>query len=125
MEFGAALVEAIGKAQGWLLTNEQLGVLENLAFGQERVGVKQWQWSSPVELNVDFLGEELMQATVHQYSEMDMASLLSKIEQYPQGTEFQLNVSGLQDKVAAATARIEDAAATYGLQIEEPTPRDP
>ncbi len=124
MEFGAALVEAIGKAQGWLLTNDQIRALEDLAFGQERESVKQWQWSSPVELDVNFLGEGLMQATVHQYSEMDMASLLSKIEQYPAGTEFQLNVSGPQDKVAAATARIEDAAATYGVQIEEPTPSD-
>lgn len=119
MEFGGALVEALGRGQGWLLTNEQIGALENLAFGQERENVKQWQWSSPIDLDVNFFGEDYMQATVHQYSEMDMASLLGKIEQYPQGTEFRLNVSGPQDKVAAATAAIEDAAANRGLQIEE------
>lgn len=118
-EFGAALVEAIGKAQGWLLTNEQIGALENLAFGQERENVKQWQWSSPIDLDVNFFGEDYMQATVRQYSEMDMASLLGKIEQYPQGTEFRLSVSGPQDKAAEATAAIENAAANRGLQIEE------
>lgn len=124
MEFGGALVEALGRAQGWLLTNDQIGALENLAFGQERQNVKQWQWSSPVELDVNFFDERLMQATVHQYSETDMASLLSKIKQYPAGTEFRLSISGPPDKVAAAGTAIEDAAANHGLRIEQPAPSD-
>src|ERR1700731_4638067 len=39
--FQFGLVEAIGKAQAWLLSEEQITELENLTLGQERDNVKQ------------------------------------------------------------------------------------
>lgn len=117
MELEGGLIEALGTAQAWLLTNDQVGALANLTSGQERANVKRWHWSSPVDLDVAFFRGQ-MQATVHQYSATGMASLLSKLEQYPAETEFLLNISGPQDKVGRTVTALDDAASEHGLQIE-------
>ena len=121
MSFQYGLVEAIGKAQAWLLTNEEITALENLTLGQERDNVKQWHWSSPIDLNVSFFSDH-MQATVNnQYTATDLRSLQSKIGQYPSGTKFWLNIFGSPDRVTPVLAAINDVAAEHGLQIERQT----
>jgi hypothetical protein len=124
MGFQFGLVEAIGRAQAWLVTDEQITELENLTLGQERDNVKRWHWSSPVELNVNFFGEKL-QATVAQYSEADLASLQAKLGQYPAGTKFWLNIFGPPDRVASVLAAIDNMAAEYGFEINSPSAANP
>lgn len=124
MGFQFGLVEAIGRAQAWLVTDEQITELENLTLGQERDNVKQWHWSSPVELNVNFFGDQI-QGTVAQYSEADLASLQAKLGQYPVGTKFWLNIFGPPDRVASVLAAIDDMAAEYGFEIDSPPAANP
>ena len=58
--FQFGLVEAIGKAPAWFLTNDEITELENLTLGQERDNVKQWHWTSTVNVNVNFVGQQFM-----------------------------------------------------------------
>jgi hypothetical protein len=118
--FQFGLVEAIGTAQAWLLTNEQITDLENLTFGQERDNVKRWHWSSPVDLNISFF-EEQVQATINsQYTATDLASLRSKLAQYPSGTKFILNIFGSPERVAPVLSVLDEIAEDHGLQVEKP-----
>lgn len=118
--FQFGIVEAIGKAQAWLLTNEEITDLEHLTLGQERDNVKRWHWSSPVDLNISFFGERV-QATINsQYTAMDLVSLRSKLAQYPSGTKFWLNIFGPPDRVAPVLATINDMAADHGFQVDSP-----
>jgi hypothetical protein len=119
-EFG--LVEAIGRAQAWLLTNEQITDLENLALGQERDNVKRWHWSSPVDLNISFFGEQIQAIINSQYTATDLAFLRSKLAQYPSGTKFWLNIFGSHERVAPVLNAINDVAAEHGLQVDSPQP---
>jgi hypothetical protein len=52
--FQYGLVEAIGRAQAWVLTDDEVTALENLTLGQERDNVKQWHMKLPVDLNITF-----------------------------------------------------------------------
>jgi HEAT repeat protein len=121
--FQYGLVESIGRAEAWLLTNEQIIDLENMALGQVRDNVKEWHWNSPVHLNISLFGEGI-QASIDQYSVNDLASLRDKLAQYPRGTKFRLNVSSSPERVASALAAIDDVVAEHGLQIEGPGPTD-
>jgi HEAT repeat protein len=121
--FQYGLVESIGRAQAWLLNNEQIVDLENMTLGQERENVKQWHWNSPVRLNMTLLGEHI-QASIGQYSANDLASLRDKLAQYPTGTKFRLNVFSSPEQTASALAAINDVVAEHGLQIEGPEPTD-
>jgi hypothetical protein len=117
--FQFGLVEAIGKAQAWLLTNEKITELENLTLGQERDNVKQWHWSSPVNLTVSFFGEKMV-ANINQYSATDLTSLKTKLAQYPSGTKFWLNILGSPERVAPVRAAITDIAEEHGFDLAEP-----
>jgi hypothetical protein len=117
--FQFGLVEAIGKAQAWLLTNEQLTDLENLTLGQERDNVKQWHWSSPVNLQVNFFGDQ-MQASIGQYSVQSIEATRSKLSQYPKGTKFSLSIFGSPNQMNSTLDAINDMAGQYGLQIDRP-----
>jgi hypothetical protein len=118
MGFQYGLVEALGKAQAWLLTNEEITALENLTLGQERDNVRQWHWSSPVSLNVSFFREQMQASINNQYNAADVASLRTKLAQYPSGTRFLLTISGPPDLVTPALAVINDLAAEHGLQVQ-------
>jgi hypothetical protein len=118
MGFQFGLVEAIGKAQAWLLTNEEITALENLTLGQERDNVKQWHWSSPVDLNISFFGDQLQASINNQYNSADFSFLRSKLAQYPSGTIFRLSISGPPDLVTPALAAINDLAAEHGLHVQ-------
>jgi len=121
LSFQFGLVEAIGKAQAWLLTNEEITALESLTLGQERDNVKQWHWTSPVDLNISFFGDQI-QAVINQYSATDLAFLRGKLAQYPTGTKFWLNIFGPPDRVAPVLAAINDIAAEHGFQVDSPQP---
>jgi hypothetical protein len=117
--FQFGLVEAIGRAQAWLLTNEEITELESLTLGQERDNVKQWHWSSPVDLDVTFFGDKIL-ASVHQYVETDLNSLRSKLAQYPRGTKFLLNISNSPSRVDPVLTVVNEVAAEHGFQLEVP-----
>ena len=119
--FQFGLVEAIGKAQAWLLTDEQITELENLTLGQERDNVKQWHWKSPGDLSVTLVGNQMV-ASINQYSALDVSFLKAKLAQYPRGTTFQLNIYGPPDRVAPVRAAIAEAAAEHGLDVTEVQP---
>jgi hypothetical protein len=121
VSFQFGLVEAIGKAQAWLLTNEEITELENLTLGQERDNVKQWHWTSPVNLSVSFFGEKIM-ASINQYSAADLTSLKAKLAQYPAGTKFWLNILGSPDRVAPVRAAIFDVASEHRFDVAQPEP---
>jgi hypothetical protein len=121
LSFQFGLVEAIGKAQAWLLTNEEITALESLTLGQERDNVKQWHWGSPVDVNISFFGDQI-QAIIGQYSATDLASLRGKLAQYPTGTKFWLNIFGPPDRVAPVLTVISDLAAEHGFLVDSPQP---
>jgi hypothetical protein len=117
MSFQFGLVEAIGHGQAWLLSNEEITALEGLTLGQERNNVKQWHWTSPVDLNVSYFRDRFL-ATVGQYSETDLPSLRGKLAQYPVGTKFLLIISGPPDCMTSALAAINDLASQHGFVVE-------
>jgi hypothetical protein len=122
--FQFGLVEAIGKAPAWLLTDDEVTELESVTLGQERDNVKQWHWISTVNVNVSFAGDQLI-ASMNQYTASDIASLKSKLAQYPSGTKLWLNIFGSPEQVAPLRAVIADIAAEHGFDLAEPDPTNP
>lgn len=122
--FQFGLVEAIGKAPAWLLTDDEVTELENLTLGQERDNVKQWHWTSTVNVNVSFAGDQII-ASMNQYTATDLASLTAKLAQYPSGTKLWLNIFGSPENVASVRAAIADIAAEHGFKLAEPDPTNP
>jgi hypothetical protein len=116
--FQYGLVESIAGAQGWLLSNEQVDELENLALGSERDNVKQRHWNSPVEFSLDFFDGPLRADINHQYFPKDLASLRAKLGQYPSGTKFQLTILGEEDRLAPVVRGVNETAVDDGLVIE-------
>jgi len=117
--FQFGLVEAIGKAPAWLLTDDEVTELENLTLGQERDNVKQWHWTSTVNVNISFAGDQII-ASMNQYSAADIASLKAKLEQYPSGTKLWLNIFGTSEQVASVNATLADIAAEHGFELARP-----
>ncbi len=64
MGFEYGLVESIGKAQGWLLSNDQITELANLALGDEQTNVQQWHWTSPVKLTITLTFDNQLMADI-------------------------------------------------------------
>jgi hypothetical protein len=119
MSFHFGLVEALGKAQAWVLTNEQITELENLTLGSEQDNVKRWRWHSPIDLSINLLFNERLQADInHQYSAADAASLTSKLAQYPSGTTFWITTFGPPELLAPVLREVNEVAADHGLVME-------
>jgi hypothetical protein len=119
--FQFGLVEAIGRAPAWLLTDDKVTELENLTLGQERDNVKQWHRTSVVNVDVNFAGQQII-ASINQYTATDLASLKGKLAQYPGGTKFWLNILGPPDRVGTVRAAITETAAEYGFELAQPEP---
>ena len=117
--FQFGLVEAIGKAPAWLLTDDEVTELENLTLGQERDNVKQWHWKPTVNVNVSFAGDQII-ANMNQYTATDIASLKAKLAQYPSGTKLWLNIFGSPERVSLVHTAIEDIAAEHGFELAQP-----
>jgi hypothetical protein len=117
--FQFGLVESLGKAQAWLLDNDQLDELEGLTVGQERENVARWHWHSPVDLGVNVTSENQFHATVgHQYFLSDVASLRAKLMQYPGGTRFWMNTFGPEEQLTPIVQTINEAAQEKGLIVD-------
>ena len=124
LSFQFGLVEALGKAQAWVLSNEQVTELENLTLGQERDNVRRWHWSSPIGLTINLLFDEHLQADInHQYSAADIASLRKKLAQYKSGTQFSITTFGPQERLAPVLQAVSALAAEHGLAIESVQPQ--
>jgi hypothetical protein len=122
MSFQYGLVQALGTAQAWLLSEEQVTELENLTLGFERDNVKQWRPRSPVPLDITILFDERLMASVNiQYQSQDAGSLCSKLAQYSEGTRFLLNTFGPPELLAPVLKAVNDVAAEHGLMIEPAT----
>jgi hypothetical protein len=119
--FQFGLVEAIGKAPAWVLTDDEVTELENLTLGQERDNVKQWHWTSTVNANVSFAGDQII-ASMNQYTATDVASMKAKLAQYPSGTKLLLNIFGSPEQMASVHAAIEDLASEHGFELVRPGP---
>ena len=119
--FQFGLVEAIGKAPAWLLTDDEITELENLTLGQEKDDVKQWHWKSTVNVNVSYFGDQIV-ASLNQYTTSDLASLKAKLAQYPSGTKLGLNIVGPPEHRSLIRAAIEDIAAEHGFALAELEP---
>jgi hypothetical protein len=112
----STLVQALGGAQAWLLTDQDLAALENLTIGTERENVEQWRWSSPVTLDVN-AEEDRTFWNIKQVSANDLTSLLAKLAQYPAGTEIMANIFGAHERADSVSDALYEVAGKHGLQI--------
>jgi HEAT repeat protein len=113
------LVEALGRAQHWLLDENQLGQLERMTFGTDRSMVAQWHWKSPLLLGVNFTYDGQLQVDIDGiYSTTDVIALCAKLAQFPEGTQFRVIASGPRDRLGPVMQAIEDAAQEDGLDLK-------
>jgi hypothetical protein len=120
ISFQFGLVEALGRAQAWVLSDEQVTELENLTLGQERENVQRWHWRSPVDLTITLSADQHLHADInHQYSAGDIASLARKLAQFKGGTHFSIAAFGPQEQLKPALRAVDVAAAEHRLIIEK------
>lgn len=122
VSFQYGLVQSIGSAQAWLLTDDEITDLENLTLGQERDNVKSWHWTSEVRLSIGFVGNTFL-GRANQYVATDLPSLKAKLAQYPSGTKVSLSVLGSPEREELLRAAILGVARERGLDVipTEPT----
>lgn len=114
-----ALVASLGRAQAWLLDNDQVTELESLTLGSERQSVERWHSHSPVGISLSLPFDGQIQAEINgQFNTSGLAPLQAKLAQYPRGTVFQLSAFGPPERLAAATRAIHEAASQNGLVVE-------
>jgi hypothetical protein len=122
LQFG--LVEALGRAQAWVLSDEQVQELENLTFGGERQNVSQWRWRSPIPLDIQWVFGTVRGEINNQYSTKGLTGLRNKLAQYPTGTRFLLTTNGSIESLRPALESIDQVSTDHGLLIERaPQPR--
>ena len=118
--FQYGLVQALGRATGWVLTNEDIGELLGLALGPERDNITPWQWKPPLSLHlvVPFEGE--LQASINdEYTVGNTSALCEKLSQFPDGTEFKVTVFGQAGALAPVLEAVHGVAAAHGLRLDE------
>jgi hypothetical protein len=122
MSFEFGVVEALGHAQGWLLSNDQITELESITLGNERESVAHWHWKSPVDLQLIPMGNGAVRAILNnaQFSDDDTSLLCAKLAQYPAGTHFVLNTFGRDKELATVIQAIDETALQHGLIIDLP-----
>jgi hypothetical protein len=116
--FQYGLVVAMGQAQAWLLTNEQITELEHLTLGQTRDNIKSWHWTSPVDMSLNLLFDGKLQSTVHQYHPPDVDALRSKLAQYPSGTTFHVTLFGQREQLVSVVQSLQGVAKDHGLMLD-------
>jgi hypothetical protein len=87
----------------------------------KRDDVKQWHWKSTMDLNVSFVGDQII-ASMNQYTPTDVASLKGKLAQYRSGTKLWLNIFCSPEHVALVHATIAAIAAERGFELARPQP---
>lgn len=116
-EFG--LVEALGKAQGWILSNSQITELERLSLGQMKDEVSRWHWHSPLSLSVNVGFGGPFHADINGiFFEQDLDSLRAKLAQFPSGTEFHLTSYGTDEQTKPVIQAIQDLADERGFVVK-------
>jgi len=120
--FQFGLVEALGGAQSWLLTDEQITELENLTLGGEKDNVKYWHWSSPVQVIVNRSGQQMMITFTGRYLVKDVAALKNKLAQYPNGTSFKVRFLGPEEEKGAVLSAINEIATERHFDIDQVEP---
>lgn len=118
MDFQYGLVTALGQAQAWLLTNEQITELEHLTLGQTRDNVKPWHWTSPVDMRLNLLFDGKLMSSINHQSPRDVDALRSKLAQYPNGTTFHVTLFGQREQLAPVIQSLQDVAADHGLTLD-------
>jgi hypothetical protein len=90
MDFQYGLVEAIGKAQGWLLEASEIAEVRRLTLGNLKEQVADWEAPHQETVGIDLSGFSFNQfwIEVDRYPVLDVASLRAKLEQFPEGTHF-------------------------------------
>lgn len=117
--FQYGIVTAMGQAQAWLLSDQQITELEHLTLGQTRDNVKPWHWTSPVDMNLDVLFDGRLQSDIHhQYHSNNIDTLCHKLAQYPNGTTFHVTLFGQREKLSPVIQSIQEVAADHGLIID-------
>lgn len=116
-EFG--LVEALGKAEAWVLDDNQITELENLTLGQEQNEVARWHSDSALNLSVNIgFGAQFHADINGMYFVDDMESLRAKLAQFPSGTEFHVNAYGTHEQITPAIQAIQEVADERGFFVK-------
>ena len=119
IDFEFGLAEALGKAQGWILSNSQITELECLSLGQLKDEVSRWHWHSPLNLSVTVgIGNPVHADINGIFFEPDMDSLRAKLAQFPSGTEFHLRPYGTEEQVRPVIQAIRNLADEHGLVVK-------
>jgi hypothetical protein len=119
IQFQYPLVESLGKAQGWVLNDQQVTELETLTLGTERSNVSKWHWRLPLSLRVDFSFGPEPQSTINDtYVMTGLDSLRVRLGQFPSGTPFRVSAFGSPEKLAPVMQAIRDTAREHGLAVE-------
>jgi hypothetical protein len=117
--FQFGLVEALGGAQAWLLTDDQVTELENFTLGGEKENVKHWHWSSPVGITVNCTGPQMIINFTGRYFATDVSSMRNKLAQYPNGTKFMVRFFCSQEEKATVLGAINEIAAEHNFEIAQ------
>jgi hypothetical protein len=116
-----ALVEAIGRGQGWRLDAAGLADLRALCVtdGCRRQAEFMIELADERRIRVHSIDEpRLSSILLAQYQFRSIDGLERKLAQFPRGTSFTLDVTGLAEYAARdVVTRVEAAAASAGLRI--------
>jgi hypothetical protein len=120
MSLQSRLMESLGRAGSWILTNEELNELEKLIIGSQRDMIKSWRWQSPIHIGSfpQFRDQDPIFTVGSSYNTQNLQDLCDKLTQFPKGTVFRFQTSNSDDRIAAAIRIIKDFAAAHGLTLE-------
>lgn len=90
MSFQYGLVEAIGKAQGWILEDSEIAEVQRLTLGNQKQQVADWEspHSEWIGIDVSMFSFDSFSILVDRYLVQDVSSLRAKLAQFPSGTHF-------------------------------------
>jgi hypothetical protein len=117
--FQYGVVESLGHALGWLLSNEQIDALETLTLGQERENVKLIHWTTPVDVTYTVVPDGRTDVMLGRlYKPMSAEQVFAKMKQYPAGTKFVVRLLGDEAKLADVRQGMVETASEAGLTLE-------
>ena len=117
--FQYGIVTAMGQAQAWVLSDQQITELEHLTLGQARDNAKPWHWTSPVDMSISLPLDGRLQSDInHQYHSINIDALRRKLAQYPNGTTFHVTLFGQREKLLPVIQSIQEVASDHGLILD-------
>lgn len=123
MGFQYGLVEAIGKAQGWLLDNSEIAEVQHLTLGNQKEQVADWKpaHSESIGIDLTFLSFDSFLILIDRYSVRDIASLGAKLAQFPAGTRLvvaHFHAAQEDSRWNKILGTIHETAQEHGFQVE-------